>query len=120
MLDSDGGRDGGSPGMSEDDGLRYTELYKGMRDQVGLRVGCPQFAAWSVAVTEAWPIERDDAVILRREIDETARFKVLKHAAIAMKQYDSVADTSLGVVEPDVTYLDETANRWVVPFGLSR
>ena len=73
--------------MAENDDTRDADHAERCMDQVCLRLRCPNRGARALAVAEARPVERDDAVFLRRHGEEAARLEILDHAAIAVQQH---------------------------------
>ena len=69
---------------------------------------------------ETGPVKYDDPVILRSEIDQTARFEVLDHAPVAMQKHYRVACASFDVVKPDAVYIEKPARRRIVTLRLVR
>jgi hypothetical protein len=54
-----------------------------------------------IAVSIARTVEHDDTVIFRYEIDETAGFEILDHAAVsAMYRFNRAADTKPATATP--------------------
>ena len=72
--------------MSENDGVRNTQPRKGLLNQFGLGVGRPDHVARPVAMAEAGAVENDDPVVLGGKINQTAGFKILDHAAVAVQK----------------------------------
>ena len=105
--------------MSKHNCIGNAELCKGGVDQCRLGIGRPHDAARPLAMAEAGAIEYDDPVILSREIDQTAGFKVLYHAPVTMQKHHRVACASFDVVKPDAVHIKETARRRIVTFRLN-
>ena len=59
---------------------------RALLDQFGLGIGRPDDVARPVAVAEAGTVENDDPVVLGGEINQTAGFEILDHAAVAVQQ----------------------------------
>ena len=76
--------------------------------------GGPDHIARAIAVTEAGSVENDDSEMFCRKINQTAGFKVFNHAAVAVQQNQRVARAPFNVVEPNATYIEEAAGRWIV------
>jgi hypothetical protein len=55
-------------------------------DEFCLNIRRPYDVARAVAVAEAGTVEHDDPVVLGSEINQTAGFEILDHAAVAVQQ----------------------------------
>ena len=73
----------------------------------------PDGAARPVAVTKSWPIEGDNAILLRSQINYTARFEVLNHTSIAVKKDERRPGSSFNVMKPNTVNRNEES-RWRV------
>jgi len=120
MPDTHGGCDQSAPGVSDNDSLRYTQLLEGLRDYVGLSAQRPDFTAWPVTVTEAGAIEGYGSEFPRSQIDETARFEILNHTAVAMQQHHRIAGASFGVMKADAIHFDKLASGRILLLGVLR
>ena len=69
-------------------------------------------------MAEARTIENDDAIILGGQIDQTAGFEILDHAAIAVQQDQRRARATFDIVQPDAVYLQELASGRIVVFSI--
>jgi hypothetical protein len=58
---------------------------QGGSKQLSLCCGRPDDVTRPITVAEAGTIEDDDAVVLSRQLDQSAGFKILDHAAIAVQ-----------------------------------
>jgi hypothetical protein len=72
--------------VSKDDSVRNVELIQGVFNEFGLGVRRPNDVARAVAVAESGSVENNDPVILGSEINQTAGFEILDHAAVAVKE----------------------------------
>jgi hypothetical protein len=97
---------------------RATPIFASAAWMIGLRLRRPDHRARPLAVAEARPIERDDAVLLRGHIEEAARCEILHHAAIAVQQHERLALSALDIVQTHAVDFDEAAGRRIVAFGL--
>ena len=71
-------------------------------------------------MAETGTIKNDNPVILGREIDQTAGFKVLDHAPIAVEQNHRVACAALDIMQPDAVDLQKATGRRIVALGFLR
>ena len=62
-------------------------------------------------MAEPGAVKGDDAVVGGRDIDHAARFKILDHAAIAVKQDERFALSPLDVVQAHTVDFDELPPR---------
>ena len=106
--------------MPENLGSGNADLPQRPVDEVRLRLGRPNRSAWARAVAESRTIKRNDTMLLRRHLDETARCEVLNHAAIAVQQNDRFARASIDIVKPDAVYIYKPACRWIFALRLLR
>jgi hypothetical protein len=88
-------------------------------DQVGLCLGRPKSAPGAAAVTIAGAVERDYAVLLGSNVDQTARLEILDHAAVAVQQDERLAAAALYIVQSDAIDVHEPAGRRIIALGLS-
>jgi hypothetical protein len=65
-------------------------------------------------VAEAGAVENDDPVIFCSEINQTAGFEILDHAAVAMKKNQRVAFAAFDVMKPNPVYLKEATGGRIV------
>src|SRR5262249_50409034 len=96
---------------------RHVEARERSMDQVGLRFGSPDRAAWTLAMAKAWTVENDDAISFRGHVDEAAGDEVLHRGAIAMQQHERFAIAKLHVVEPNTIHIEEFPDRRIVLLG---
>ena len=93
--------------MSKHDRLFDAKVRKRILEEVGLGRRRPDDIAGPQAVAESGTIEHDHAIILGGEIDQTTRFEILDHAAIAMEQNQRPAGSPLDIVQADTVDVDE-------------
>jgi hypothetical protein len=77
----------------------------------------PILRPWPVRVTEARPIDGDDAVSLGQQFEYPANFKILHHSAVTVQQHEGRSLASFEVMEADPFDIEEAAEGWVVPLG---
>ena len=106
--------------MSENGGARNLKPLEGVLDEFGLGNRRPHHVARAIAVAEAGTVENDDTVISGGQIDQTAGFKILDHAAIAVKKNQRFARAPLDVVEPNAVDVEETAGGRIVTLRFLR
>ncbi|MEJ8852488.1 hypothetical protein [Variovorax rhizosphaerae] len=68
-------------------------------------------------MTEAWPIERDHAMVLRKPIDEAARVEIVERHGVPVQQHDGWAFPPINVVQANPVDLREKALGWMLAFG---
>ena len=95
-------------------------LPHGEVDEVRLRLWRPNGSAWARAVAKPRTIEGNDAMRLRRHLDETARREILNHAAIAVQQNERFTRAPIDVVKLDVAYVHKFSRRRVFALGFFR
>ena len=71
-------------------------------------------------MTESGTIENNNPVILGKEIDQAAGFKVLYHAPVAVEKNHRVACAALDIMQPEAIHIRKTTGRRVVAFRLIR
>ena len=69
-------------------------------------------------MAKAGTIESDDTIILGGQIDQTAGFEILDHAAVAVQQDQRHARATFDIVEPDAVYFQELTSGRVVAFSI--
>ena len=67
--------------------MRDAQPLKGAVNQLGLCCRSPDNIARPIAMAEAGTIENDDAIVPCGQINQTAGFEILDHAAVAVQQY---------------------------------
>jgi hypothetical protein len=68
---------------------------------------------------KARPIEDNHAELLRSEADQSAGFKILNAAAIAVQKHEWLALSLINVMYSDAAYLDKLSDRGIIPLCLS-
>lgn len=91
-----------------------------MLDEFGQGILRAHDVARAVAVAESGTVENDDPVIPGREIDQTAGFEILDHAAVAVKKNQRLARAPLDVVQPNAVDVEEAAGSRIVTLGFVR
>ncbi|GIQ75143.1 hypothetical protein BraRD5C2_35840 [Bradyrhizobium sp. RD5-C2] len=104
--------------MSEHDRLVDAQVCKRVPEEIGLGRGGPYDIAGSQAVAEARAIKYDYAVVPGGKIDEATCFKILDHAAVAMKQNQWPAGPAFDIVQSDTIDFDEASLRRMIALGL--
>src|SRR4249920_4025780 len=66
------------------------------------------------------PVENDDPVVFCCEVNQTAGFEILDHAAIAVKKNQRFARAPLNVVQPNAVDVEESAGRRIVTLRFLR
>ena len=89
-------------------------------DQLGLSIGRPDDVPWPAAVAESGPVDDDDPVVLGGQVDQSAGFEVLDHAAVAVQKHQRLAGTSFHVVKPDTVDFQELPGWRICVFCLLR
>jgi hypothetical protein len=85
--------------MAENHGSRYAQLSERQMDELGLRCWRPDRAPRAIAMSKAGAVEDNDAVPLRRHVEETTGFEIGDHAAIAVQQDERLPFSPLNVVQ---------------------
>jgi hypothetical protein len=89
-------------------------------DEFGLGIRRPHHVARAVAVAESGTVENDDPVVLGSEINQTAGFEILDHAAVAVKKNQRLAGAPLNVVQPKAVDVEEAAGSRIVTLRFLR
>lgn len=100
-------RDQGAPRVTDDDGFLKAELHNRLVQMLGLGTGCPEPIARTLTVTEAWPIERYDAIVPGQPIDQATGHEVLESNSIAVQKYDGHPATTIEIVHPHAVDVEE-------------
>jgi hypothetical protein len=103
--------------MSDDDWLFNPDVRKRGMEQFGLSGWCPQAVPRPAAVTEAWAVERDDAVIQGEAVDQAAGHEVTVPNGIAMNQDHRRSFATLDIVQANAVDLYHLTGGWVLTFG---
>ena len=103
--------------MSQDGRARDTELLQRPMQKVGLRIRRPDRSTGTLAVAIAGTVKDDDTIFLGGDVDEAARLEILDHAAIAVKQHERIALSTLHVMEPHPIHVEESPGRAVPALG---
>src|SRR5579871_1304682 len=106
--------------MTEYQGARDAQSLKRYFEQVCLCIWGPNNIAWTIAVSEARPVENDDPICLRSQFDETTRLEILDHAAVTVKQDQRLPFATLDVVQPDAINFKEAPTWGVLALRLCR
>src|SRR5690349_15672114 len=118
MLGGQCHRDRRPPRMSENDGPLDSEALKRLPEQIRLHRRGPDNVPGARAMSEARAIEHNRPIRFGCQIDQTARFEVLDHAAIAMKKNERPAATTLHIVQANPVDLDEPSLGGIVALRL--
>jgi hypothetical protein len=86
-------------------------------NQISLRCRRPDNVTRPITMAETRTIEHDDAIILSGQIDQTARFEILDHAAITVQQDQRGARATFDIVKPDAIYFQELTSGGIVVFS---
>jgi len=71
-------------------------------------------------MAESGTIKNNNPVIFGKKIYQTAGFKILDHASIAVEKNHRVACPALDIMQPDAVNLQKTTGRRVVALGFVR
>jgi len=74
----------------------------------------PDCVTRAVGVPKSGSIKSNDAVLLRRSINQAAGLEVLNHTAIAVQQDERSSSTAFHVMKLNAVHCNEASNRWVV------
>src|SRR6201996_542086 len=83
-------------------------------EQVRLRLRGPNDVPGPQAVPKSRAIEDDHPVILSRQINQAARFEILDHAAVAVKENQRSSIATLHIVQTNPVDVDEPPLRWII------
>lgn len=100
-------RDGAAPGVTQHRSVLDAEGDEGIMDKVCLLLRRPDDIPRPTAVPIAGTVKHDHAILLRGKRNETAGFKILHHAAVAMQQDQRLAVAAFDVVQSDAVDVDE-------------
>src|SRR3954454_25148986 len=119
MIDRVRQGDQRSPGMSHDNGLLDTKLSKSIPDERRLSGSGPNLSPRPLAVSEAWPVNRNHTMVPSQEVKQPTDLEVFHEALIAMKQHNRRSSPLFQVMEPHPVNFHERTFGWIAPFGLS-
>ncbi len=95
--------------MTQHNGAVDPKLSQRFLEKGSVRSRGPQ-AASSRAVAVTWPVDDNDAVVLREPAHEAVDYKVFDHRAIAVDENNSLTLPALKVVQPDAIHGQELAD----------
>ncbi len=95
--------------MAKHNGLVDPKLSQRVLEQGRVRSWGPQ-AAWSGAVAVTWPVDDNDAVVLREPAHEAVDHEVFDHCAIAVDENNSLTLPALQVMQADPVHGQELAD----------
>jgi hypothetical protein len=96
--------------VSKNERVRNVEPLEGVFNEFSLKIRRPDQVARAVTVAETRTVYNNDTVVLGSEIDQTARFEVLDHAAVAVQENERFAGTSFDIVQPNTLDVEEAAS----------
>src|SRR6185437_3899301 len=100
--------------MPEHNRLLNIQPIKCLLEQICLHFRGPNNIPGPQAMSKSRTVEHDDPVILGRQIDQTARFEILDHAAIAVKKNQRPAIAAFHVMQINPVDVDEPSPRRVL------